>query len=96
MATLQEWEETALTVRPILRRRSSGRLGRGVPPLHVSLYLSPFISKIWTWRVSLSSSAQVSLSESKSSVHSSKGRLVVIIMEPRHFGRTPLSDPPLG
>ena len=43
----------------------------------------PFISRMWTWWVSRSGSAPVSLSEPKISVHSSKGRFVVTRMEPR-------------
>ena len=45
--------------------------------------LSPFISRIWTWWVSRSSSAPVRRSDPNTSVHSSKGRLVVTRMEPR-------------
>ena len=47
---------------------------------------------MWTWWVSRSSSAPVSRSEPKTSVHSSKGKLVVARMEPRSY--TPLAGIP--
>ena len=40
-------------------------------------------SRMWTWWVSRSSSAPVRRSDPNTSVHSSKGRLVVTRMEPR-------------
>ena len=45
--------------------------------------LSPFISRMWTWRVSRSSRAPARRSDPKTWVHSSKGRLVVTRMDPR-------------
>ena len=51
--------------------------------LRLRRQLSPFISRIWTWWVRRSSRAPVRRSEPNTSVHSSKGRLVVTRMEPR-------------
>ena len=45
--------------------------------------LSPFISRIWTWWVRRSRMAPVRRSDPKTSVHSSKGRFEVMMIEPR-------------
>jgi hypothetical protein len=45
--------------------------------------LWPFISRIWTWWVRRSSSAPVRRSEPNTPVYSSKGRLLVTMIEPR-------------
>ena len=45
----------------------------------------PFVSRIWTWWVNRSSSAPVSRSEPNTDVHSSNGRLLVTIVEPRSY-----------
>ena len=51
--------------------------------LCLSRKLSPFISRMWTWWVRRSSKAPVRRSEPKISVHSSNGKLEVMITEPR-------------
>jgi hypothetical protein len=48
-----------------------------------SLKLSPFISRMWTWWVRGSRIAPVRRSDPKTSVHSSKGRFEVMMIEPR-------------
>ena len=58
---------------PYSSSRSSGAWDAAVSRLRLSRQLSPFISRMWTWWVSRSSSAPVSRSEPKTSVHSSKG-----------------------
>ena len=57
-------------------------LGSNALPAVPEAVASPFISRMWTWWVSRSSSAPVSRSEPKTSVHSSMGRLVVTRIEP--------------
>ena len=70
----------------------SGACASAFSRLRLRRQLSPFISRMWTWWVSRSSSTLVSRSEPKTSVHSSKGRLVVTRMEPR--SHTPLAGIP--
>ena len=58
-------------------------LGHGIPAAALEPVALPFVSNMWTWWVSRSSSAPVGRSEPNTSVHSSKGRLVVTMVEPR-------------
>ena len=46
-------------------------------------YLSPFMVRMLTWWVSLSSRAPVSRSDPRTDVQSSKGRFEVMTVEPR-------------
>ena len=62
----------------LVRRWRPGILPASLEAVAVAVHF-----RICTWWVSRSSRAPVSRSEPKTSVHSSKGRLVVTRMEPR-------------